>query len=372
MQPAGSLQTRKVPGMKFIHTGDIHYGMHPDADRPWGRERAEAVRDSLAAIVSCAAAEKTDLLLVAGDLFHRQPLIRDLKEVNSLFASIPDTRVVIIAGNHDRVRESSAVLSFPWAENVSYIYEETMQDVYFEDLNTTVTGFSWHSPEIREPLLKGIAAPLDGHIHILLCHGGDVNHLPITREDLSGSGFSYCALAHIHKPQLLSENAAFCGSPEPLDLTETGKHGFYKGEIDPQTGKLTTLKFVPCAKTEYVSLIINVTTRSTNSELLNRIGELIRSRGPENIYRLRLRGMRDPDIEFDLNSLQDRFHIAEIRDETEPQYDFHSLFKEHSSDMIGFFIRDLDRPDMSPIDKKALFYGVDALLRTQDERSGGK
>ena len=25
--------------MRFIHTGDIHWGMTPDADKPWGKER---------------------------------------------------------------------------------------------------------------------------------------------------------------------------------------------------------------------------------------------------------------------------------------------------------------------------------------------
>ena len=27
--------------MKFIHTGDFHYGMNPDSDKPWCRERAQ-------------------------------------------------------------------------------------------------------------------------------------------------------------------------------------------------------------------------------------------------------------------------------------------------------------------------------------------
>lgn len=39
-----------------------------------------------------------DCLFIAGDLFHRQPLLRDLKEVNYLFSTIPGVRVVIIAG----------------------------------------------------------------------------------------------------------------------------------------------------------------------------------------------------------------------------------------------------------------------------------
>lgn len=51
--------------------------------------------------------------------------------------------------------------------------------------------------------------------------------------------------------------------------------------------------------------------------------------------------MRDPDISFDLDALKLRFRIADIIDETEPQYDFSSLFAEHPSDMIGFYIQAL-------------------------------
>ena len=27
--------------MKFIHIADVHWGMNPDSDRPWSRERAQ-------------------------------------------------------------------------------------------------------------------------------------------------------------------------------------------------------------------------------------------------------------------------------------------------------------------------------------------
>ncbi len=82
-----------------------------------------------------------DCLFIAGDLFHRQPLLRDLKEVNYLFSTIPQTQVVIIAGNHDRIRKNSAVLSFSWASNVTFLESEDVSSVYFEDINTEVTAF---------------------------------------------------------------------------------------------------------------------------------------------------------------------------------------------------------------------------------------
>ena len=357
--------------MKFIHTGDIHYGMAPDAGRSWSRERAEAVRNAVPSIIEAVRAERADLLLIAGDLFHHQPLVRELKEVNFLFASVPETKIVIIAGNHDRIRESSAVLTFPWAENVFWITEEKLSSVFLKDLNTEVYGFSYHTREITENRLAGIHAAENGRIRILLCHGGDAKHLPLDVDELTDAGFAYCALGHIHKPKSFAGGkAAWCGSPEPLDLTETGPQGYYKGVINDVTRQVTELTFVPLAKTQYVSLAVNVTPASTNTELLMSISNEITKRGAGNIYRLRLRGLRDPDITFDLDVLKNRFRIVELLDESEPNYDFPRLFAEHPSDMIGFFVQELDKPGMSALDRKALFYGVNALLRTQEERSG--
>lgn len=356
--------------MKFIHTGDIHWGMSPDSDKPWSRERARDIRDTFAAIIEKTRKLGADFLFIAGDLFHRQPLIKDLKEVNYLFSTIPGVRVVIIAGNHDRIRSSSAVLSFSWCSNVTFIDSEDLTSIYFSDLNTEVTGFSYHTPEIKEARLNQATAPQDGRIHILLGHGGDMNHTPIDKAALAASGFSYIALGHIHKPEILIERRmAYCGSPEPLDKTETGSHGIYYGEIDPTDRKVTKLDFISMSKLRYIPLIVNVTPATTNTELCLKISHEIDKRGTDNIFRFRVRGMRDPDITFDLDSLLLRYKISDILDESEPEYDFSALFAEHPSDMIGFYIRALQKPDMSQVEKKALFYGIHALLLTTDERS---
>ncbi len=356
--------------MKFIHTADIHWGMKPDNDKPWSRDRSQAIRDTFAEVIRQAKLRDVDCLFIAGDLFHRQPLLRDLKEVNYLFSTIPGVRVVIIAGNHDRIRASSALLSFQWCPNVTWIMSEELTSVYFEDINTEIQGFSYHSAEIREPLLNNIHAPVSPRIHILLAHGGDASHLPLDKGGLSESGFSYVALGHIHKPEMAPDKTwAYPGSLEPLDKTETGHHGILLGEISPSTHRVTSLEFIPMAQAQYIPLIVHVTPATTNAELTARITEAIQQRGCEHIYRFRIRGMRDPDIFFDLESLEHRMQVIEIIDESEPQYDFSRLFAEHPSDMIGFFIRTLQKEEMSPVEKKALYYGIDALLCTQDERS---
>lgn len=356
--------------MKFIHTGDIHWGMCPDAGKPWGKERAQAIKDTFRKIIEHAKEMDADCLFISGDLFHRQPLMKDLKEVNYLFSTAPSVRIIMIAGNHDRIRANSALLSFTWSPNVTFLMDENLTSVYFEDINTEVHGFSYHRTEIKEPLLDDIQVPLNSRIQILMAHGGDPAHLPISYNSLELSPFSYIALGHIHKPRIVTEGKmAYCGSPEPLDLTETGPHGYYTGEIHPVTRKLLTLRFVAAASLQYIPLAVKVSKDTTNGELFERIAKEIETRGYHNIYRFRLKGMRDPDIEFNLEQLTSRFRIAEIIDDSEPLYDFSALFAEHSSDMVGFYIQALQKDAMSPVEKKALYYGVNALLRTTNERS---
>ncbi len=356
--------------MKFIHTADIHWGMMPDSDKTWGRERAQAVKDTFTQIITKTRERNVDFLFISGDLFHRQPLLRDLKEINYLFTTIPSVHVVIIAGNHDRIRNNSSLLSFSWCPNVTYLMSEDLESVYFDKFNVEVHGFSYHTPEIRENRIDHIKAPLDGRIHILLAHGGDAAHLPFDKNALAGSGFTYIALGHIHKPDILSEaRIAFPGSPEPLDKTETGPHGALYGEINPTSQKVEALEFITLCRSQYIPLAVNITPNTTNVELELKIAQEIEKRGRHHIYRFRIRGMRDPETEFDLEHLTGKFRISEILDESEPQYDFSALFEEHPSDMIGFYIRALQKQNMSPVEKKALYYGVNALLKTTDERS---
>jgi DNA repair exonuclease SbcCD nuclease subunit len=203
-----------------------------------------------------------------------------------------------------------------------------------------------------------------------MIHGGDAKHLPFDKNAVAAMPFSYIALGHIHKPAVLIENKmAYPGSPEPLDLTETGAHGFFLGELDEISGRVTSLEFRPISQAQYIPLVVSVTPATTNLELSQLIADEIRKRGAGNIYRFRIKGMRDPDIDFDLDFLSGQWNIVEILDESEPQYDYHALFAEHPSDMIGFYIRALHKEDMSPVEKKALHYGIHALLMTKDERS---
>ena len=76
--------------MKFIHIADIHLGAKPDKEQSWGEEWKYHNWKAFTKVISKAKEEQVQILLIAGDLFHRQPLPRELKEVNQQFSNSAD------------------------------------------------------------------------------------------------------------------------------------------------------------------------------------------------------------------------------------------------------------------------------------------
>ena len=99
--------------MRFMHIADVHLGALPDAGAPWSGDRGKELWQTFEKCIGEARARKVDLLLIAGDLFHRQPRGRELQEVNTLFSSLSGTIVVLMAGNHDYLKPSSPYWDFP-------------------------------------------------------------------------------------------------------------------------------------------------------------------------------------------------------------------------------------------------------------------
>ena len=317
--------------MKFLHTSDIHYGATPDANKPWGRERAQAIKAAFENIISVCASEEINLLLIAGDLFDSIPTDQEIEEVNKAFASIPDTKVVVIPGKNDEIFAVSSVLLYKWAENVKYVTENNGQYI---DENLGILMTVKNGSEIENP-----------------------------------EKYVYIALGGNHKPSALLEGRmANSGSPEPVTSADTSKHGYYIGEIDEAEKKMRSLKFITLPTVRYISLVVNVTPETTNLEVVDNIKHELERRGADNIYRLRLKGMCSPEAEFDLSGIKTNFKVIDIIDQTEPKYDYASLFAEHSDDMVGFFIREMNKGDKTEMQQKALAYGINALLKTTDER----
>lgn len=296
-------------------------------------------------------------------MFHRQPLLRELKEVNFLFAGIPDTDIFIIAGNHDYLKKDSYYRTFSWAENVHMIQSGDITCVEIPRLKLAVYGLSYVQKENTKRAYD-TAYPLKKQKYeILLAHGGDEKHIPFKAGDIASLGYDYAAFGHIHKPQeLVPDRAYFSGAPEPIDKNDTGKHGYIMGEI---TGNSCRTSFIPCAMREYVHLDIPVTEDMAGYGVREAIQHAVEGNGIHNIFKITLTGQRDPEILFDLTNMDSYGNIVEIVDNTKPAYDFDKLYEQNKGNLLGKFIQDLYNRDKESIEYRALCEGVQALMETR-------
>ncbi|GAB6104434.1 exonuclease SbcCD subunit D [Blautia glucerasea] len=348
--------------IRFIHLADVHLGAVPDRGCPWSHEREEEIWETFRRVIASVRKDPVDFLFIAGDLFHRQPLLKELKEVNYLFSTIPETRVFLMAGNHDHIKQDSFYKGFPWEANVTFFEQEMRSCVEIPELDTFVYGMSYQHQEIREPLYDTWKPEDKPGFHVLLAHGGDGNHVPMDMKRLVAAGFSYLALGHIHKPQaVIRGKALYPGALEPIDRNDTGEHGYILGSYDE--GRIR-LKFMPFASRSYQNLLLTMQETTTQFSLEEMVKNEIFKRGGKNIYRIILRGWRSPELILLTERLKKLGNIVEILDESKPAYDLEELYRKYTGTLIGDYVGSFMGRDLTVVEEKALYHGLQALLET--------
>lgn len=361
--PCGIMTARCI-FMLIIHSADIHLGASPDAGEPWGKNRKQELWDSFDRLIETVRAQQADIFLIAGDLFHRPPLLRELREVNERFASLRDTRVVLIAGNHDHIGENSFYRNFVWADNVTFLKDRKLTGVRLKGIPVDVYGLSYDRKEITERLYDGAKPEQNGCYHILLAHGGDENHIPFSAERLRESGFDYIAFGHIHKPGMLVQGrAVMAGSLEPTDHTCLGTHGYVRVETN---GRRNEISLVPFAKREYRKLVLELTENDTMGSIFRSVSEQIAAEGKQHIYEIILRGRRHETLEIFEEKLKTAGNIRKISDETEVFYDYGRLRRKYEGRLLQRYIDSFAGAE-GTLEKKALAYGTAAILEASDE-----
>ena len=345
--------------MRFIHTADIHLGATPESKMDWAVHRGDEMWGTFERLIKKVKEDEIELLIIAGDLFHRQPLLRELKEVDYLFSTIPDTKVVLCAGNHDAIKKGSFYRNFEWNKNVYFLDSKTVDCVPIDDLGVDVYGLSYYKNEITEPLYDDIQIKNPYRINILVAHGGDDKHIPINKRKIMLEGFDYVAFGHIHIPDLDEANRmAYSGSLEPIDVNEIGPRGFIYGEVTKQN---LNIRFQSFSKREYKHAEMTVTTNATNMELRHTLMEFIEKEGRDNIYKVTIVGYRNPDFDIDLEGLAQVGNVVSVTDR--------ELYERNKDNLLGMFIEKyIDQDVLSPIQQKTLYYGVKALLEAMEDK----
>lgn len=347
--------------IRFIHLADVHLGAVPDRGCPWSREREEEIWETFRRVIVTIRKNPVDLLFIAGDLFHRQPLISELREINDLFATISQTRIFLMAGDNDYMKEDSFYRTFKWNENVSLFDEESRTCIEIPDKNIYVYGLSYERKEIHEALYDDWKKSDKRGFHVLMAHGGDEEHIPMDFRKMAEGGFDYVALGHRCQQQApLKDWMLYSGALEPIDRNDLGEHGYIEGTYDE--GKVRT-RFVPFASRSYQNLLLTVREGSTQHTLEEMLRNEIMKRGGKNIYRVIIQGTRSPGSLLLAERLKSMGNIVEVLDESRPAYDLEKLHEQYKGTLIGDYIEQFPDNGRRPVvQDKALYHGLQALL----------
>ena len=117
----------------------------------------------------------------------------------------------------------------------------------------------------------------------------------------------------------------------------------------------------------YIHQTIEVNPSMTEHELKETVAKVIDEKGKENIYKIILDGMRDPEISYNVDTLDPYGNVIEITDQTRPAYQFDKLKEANKGNILGAFVAELEQYPENSMEHQVLCEGV--LSQTSSTRS---
>lgn len=229
--------------MRLVHLADLHLGFRQyQRLTPGGINQREAdVGDTFQRAMQQVADLEPDVIVVGGDVFHtvrpsNPAILRAFRVFSALRERLPDTPVIMVAGNHDapRTTETGCILRL-FRELGVHVADARAELFTFPSRSLAVLAVP-DVPGIDRPPL----VPPDGFQHtILLLHGEIAGLLPahiaptdraaieIRTEELHADAWSYVALGHYHVYREVAPHAYYSGS---LDYTSSNPWGELREE----------------------------------------------------------------------------------------------------------------------------------------------
>lgn len=223
--------------MRFVHAADIHLGsplggldLRDDAPK---EEIRGAPRQAFERLVGYCTTEGVDLLLIAGDLFDGRADLDTQIFVERQLRRLSESSVkcVLLRGNHDAA--SKQVLQLRLPEGAHELSVRAAETIRFPELGVAVHGRGFADQHVTESIVDTYpAADADlfnvGMLHTSATGTGDHEvYAPCSLAQLTGKGYGYWALGHIHKRDVLASDppVVFCGNLQGRHPQETGAKG---------------------------------------------------------------------------------------------------------------------------------------------------
>ena len=273
--------------MKFFHLSDLHIGL-----KLFNRDLREDQEYILRQITDIAVREQPQTVVIAGDIYDKAVPSAEAVEVFDRFiaglnSALPDTAVMMIAGNHDSGPRINCFRSVLSRQNVYMIGQpprvegEQIEKVILKDESGPVNFYLL--PFVRPSMVKQLTGVDENGNNLSY---NEALHRLIGREEIDPSQrnvivshqfylpsgtdaeavermdsevrtvgnidqvsadileqFDYAALGHIHKPMKAgSEFIRYCGTPLACSVSEAGqKKGIIMVELGDKGDRKTTV-----------------------------------------------------------------------------------------------------------------------------------
>jgi DNA repair exonuclease SbcCD nuclease subunit len=258
--------------MRLVHAADLHVdsplrGLARLGDDALADRLRGATRRALENLVDLVVEVDADALLLAGDLYDGD--WQDWATGHFVAAQLgrlhdAGVPVLTIAGNHDAESEITRSLRLP--PNVTVLGTDAPQTVVLDDLGLAVHGQGFATKAVTANLAAHYPARVPGVVNAGLLHSsvegaeGHERYAPCTVADLTGLGYDYLALGHVHAREVLAEGehvVAFSGNLQGRHPRETGAKGAWVVDVEGQ-GAGASLTFAPLDVARWAHLRVAV------------------------------------------------------------------------------------------------------------------
>jgi exonuclease SbcD len=242
--------------LKLVHLSDLHLGFRQyERLTPTGINQREAdVAGTFRRAIDLVIALRPEVVLIAGDVFHHvrpgnPAIIAAFRQFARLTASLPNVRIVMVAGNHDapKTSETGCILKLFTELDRVYVVDHRPDRVDFPDLHLAILAV----PDAIGSVDSVQFVPDSAfRYNVLLLHGemqgllpqqvgaADPSTVVLPLERLHAERWDYVALGHYHVYREIAPNAFYAGS---LDYTSSNTWGELKEEA---RGRLSGKGFI--------------------------------------------------------------------------------------------------------------------------------
>lgn len=279
--------------MRLIHCADLHLdsALETRFTPEQAARRRRELLTSFGKMVDFAAGQQVQAVLIAGDLFDREPVHSETRQyvLNRIRAN-PQILFFYLAGNHDpdaipeeECPENLKRFSSRWK---TYFYE----DVAISGIELTAENAYSFYDSLPQPRFRDGRVPF----HIVLLHGQLAEREGegmIRKARLKDRGIHYLALGHLHRFRQETLDAfgiaCYCGCPEGRGFDECGKKGFVL--LDTENGT-PEIQFYSCALRQLWEVPVEISGMEQAGEIEEEMEEALAEIPEKDMVRVILTG----------------------------------------------------------------------------------